>query len=246
MAEDLLSVAELFDEILPSAIANAPDAARRVGAVFTFKLTGLGGGTWTVDLKSAFPSVSKGPVANADVTIAVSVKDFLRMTRDPDSGTELFMKGRLRVTGDPTLAPRLQDLFSIAENELPRYRFRKELLSAYDRRCAVSNDGAERALQAAHIRPRKDEGGHDISNGILLRADLHQLFDCYQMTIHPETLIVVFSREALVPTTSSYAGLDGKQVRVPARDEHKPDRAALRARWTRRSWATERYKAVAR
>jgi len=58
--------------------------------------------------------------------------------------------------------------------------FRQRLLDAYGRRCAVSNCAVEEALEAARIIPDTVVGdaGMDPRNGILLRADIHRLFDC--------------------------------------------------------------------
>ncbi|PSO48774.1 MAG: hypothetical protein BRC33_08750 [Cyanobacteria bacterium SW_9_44_58] len=41
------------------------------------------------------------------------------------------------------------------------------------------------ALDAAHIKPYAQSGSHTISNGLLLRADLHRLFDRFYITITP-------------------------------------------------------------
>jgi HNH endonuclease len=55
--------------------------------------------------------------------------------------------------------------------------FRQALMSAYKNGCAVSGCSVRDVLQAAHVVAVKDKGDHGVSNGILLRADLHNLFD---------------------------------------------------------------------
>ena len=50
----------LFEDKVPKQIAANPDKAREVGAVYCFKITGEGGGTWTVDLASSPPTVRAG------------------------------------------------------------------------------------------------------------------------------------------------------------------------------------------
>jgi putative restriction endonuclease len=47
------------------------------------------------------------------------------------------------------------------------------------------------ALEAAHIRPYRENGPHRVSNGLLLRADLHRLFDTGYVTITPDLHIEV-------------------------------------------------------
>lgn len=105
---------ELFDVQMPEAIGKAPDKAKEVGAVYVFKITGEGGGEWTVDLKSDKPSINKGVLPGANCTIEVANTDFVDMLANPAKGMQLFMQGKLRVTGDPMLAMKLQKLFSLA------------------------------------------------------------------------------------------------------------------------------------
>ncbi len=105
---------ELFDVQMPQALAKAPDKAKEVGAVYVFKITGEGGGEWTVDLKSDAPSISKGVLPGANCTIEVTNADFVDMLQNPAKGMQLFMQGKLRVTGDPMLAMKLQKLFALA------------------------------------------------------------------------------------------------------------------------------------
>ena len=55
--------------------------------------------------------------------------------------------------------------------------FRILVTDAYERRCAVTNERTLPALDAAHIKPYSESGQHVVSNGILMRRDLHALFD---------------------------------------------------------------------
>ena len=72
------------------------------------------GGEWTVDLKSEKPGIQKGIQAGANCTIEVEQSDFSDMLSNPAKGMQLFMQGKLRVTGDPMLAMKLQKLFSLS------------------------------------------------------------------------------------------------------------------------------------
>src|SRR5690606_29695122 len=64
--------------------------------------------------------------------------------------------------------------------------FRVFVTEAYERACAVTGEHSLPALEAAHIRPYADDGPHDPRNGLLLRADLHRLFDQGFVTVTPE------------------------------------------------------------
>jgi putative sterol carrier protein len=104
---------ELFDDQMPKALAGSPDKAREVGSIYVFKISGEGGGDWTIDLKSATPSVTKGVLPGADCTLEIANADFVSMLTNPALGMQLFMQGKLKVTGDPMLAMKLQKLFSL-------------------------------------------------------------------------------------------------------------------------------------
>ena len=65
---------------------------------------------------------------------------------------------------------------------------------AYNRRCAVSSERTLPVLEAAHIKPYSDLGEHKVTNGILLRQDIHTLFDKGYLTITPDLKIEVSRR----------------------------------------------------
>lgn len=60
---------------------------------------------------------------------------------------------------------------------LGQQSFRAVVLNAYGRRCAVTGDRIRPVLEAAHIRPIANGGEHRIDNGMLMRSDVHTLFD---------------------------------------------------------------------
>jgi len=107
------SAQELFNQQVPEAIKQYPDKAKEIGAVYLFKITGDDGGEWTVDLVSSPPSCTSGNKGNAQCTIEVAHSDFKEMLKNPALGMQLYFQGKLRVTGDPMLATKLQKLFSM-------------------------------------------------------------------------------------------------------------------------------------
>jgi hypothetical protein len=113
--------------------------------------------------------------------------------------------------------------------------FRAKLLEAYSRRCAVTGCDCPDALEAAHMLPYRGDNTNHIQNGILLRSDIHTLFDLGKIGINPATHKVVIS-DSLRRTT--YARLKGKQVRLPLQLGSKPNAEVLRKhmeRWGLRS-----------
>ena len=71
----------------------------------------------------------------------------------------------------------------LARVRLGQGAFRILITDTYNRRCAVSGERTLPVLEAAHIKPFADSGPYYINNGILLRSDLHKLFDKGYMTL---------------------------------------------------------------
>lgn len=104
-------------------------------------------------------------------------------------------------------------------------RFRLALLEAYEGRCALTGCDAPAALEAAHIERHSDGGTYEPSNGLLLRADLHTLFDLGLLGIDHQT-----GRALLHPElrgTSYEDELYDAVLRSPTAVGARPDRAAL-------------------
>jgi hypothetical protein len=64
--------------------------------------------------------------------------------------------------------------------------FQAVVLDAYGRQCAITQEKAVPALDAAHIRPFAENPVHELNNGLLLRSDVHRLFDAGYITVTPE------------------------------------------------------------
>lgn len=121
--------------------------------------------------------------------------------------------------GEPTLIkPRLgQGAFRIAVTD------------AYQRSCAVSRGKVLPALEAAHIKPYAAGGTHEISNGILLRRDIHSVFDAGYVTVDEDLKFVVSDRVRTdFNNGSEYRKLHGTTLFLPQAPANRPDRTALR------------------
>lgn len=105
---------ELFDEMVPKALEKFPEQAKEVNAIYCFKITGDGGGEWTVDLTADPPTIKTEDDGSAQCTIEVEHDDFKAMLGDPQAGMQLYFQGKLKVTGDPMLATKLQQFFDVA------------------------------------------------------------------------------------------------------------------------------------
>ena len=106
--------------------------------------------------------------------------------------------------------------------------FRIMVTDAYDRRCAVTNERVLPVLEAAHIRPFKREGPHRGQNGILLRSDLHKLFDKGYLTVTTDLRIEVSRRlHEDFENGRDYYSYRGQPLRHPRLSESLPDRRFL-------------------
>lgn len=111
-------------------------------------------------------------------------------------------------------------------------KFRRELKLYYGNRCCISGCTVTEVLEGAHIDPYQNPASDHVQNGLLLRADLHTLFDRHLIAIHPDTLEVHVSKRLRDP--AGYAAWHGVTLRVPDEPTHRPDLGALRRRWRNR------------
>lgn len=105
-------------------------------------------------------------------------------------------------------------------------RFRANLLVAYGASCAISGCDAVPALEAAHIVPYHDSSNNDVTNGILLRADLHTLFDLHLISVDSRTARILLANELKETTYREFAG---EQITFPKKREHQPSTSHLEA-----------------
>jgi putative restriction endonuclease len=107
--------------------------------------------------------------------------------------------------------------------------FRVVVTDAYERRCTVTGEKALPALEVAHIRPFSIEQTHSVPNGLLLRSDVHRLFDAGYLTVTPEHRVEASSRmREDFNDGENYLRLHGSGILVPNQPELRPDPEALR------------------
>jgi len=106
--------------------------------------------------------------------------------------------------------------------------FRVVVIDAYERHCAVTGEKTLPVLDAAHIRPVSAGGGHRVDNGLLLRSDLHTLFDRGYVTVTPDLTFLVSPRlRADWDNGRVYYQLDRQPIHVPRDTVARPSRAEL-------------------
>lgn len=103
-------------------------------------------------------------------------------------------------------------------------KFRSDLLKAYGNKCAITGCDAIEVLEAAHIVAYRGKDTNHVQNGILLRADIHTLFDRGLMGVDPETWKIVLHADL---KGSDYRDLHGKSFRLPSTPK-RPNAEALK------------------
>lgn len=153
-------------------------------------------------------STAGGPMLDISGMIQLSERELARLqTFDPDSGKagrNQVIESIIRRRGHPM--------------------FRQQLLAAYDYRCAITNCNAIDALEATYIIPYRGKSTHHPSNGLLLRADLHTLFDLGKMAIETRGMTLTLADDLM---ESSYKILAGRPLRFPRNAEQRPSTEAL-------------------
>jgi putative restriction endonuclease len=102
---------------------------------------------------------------------------------DLDGEAQRIEEERARYGKETTIKPRLG-----------QGAFRILVTDAYRRACAITGEHSLPALEAAHIKPYNESGPHAVNNGLLLRSDLHRLFDRGYITVTSEYRIEVSRR----------------------------------------------------
>lgn len=122
--------------------------------------------------------------------------------------------------------------------EAPRYlmkgrlgqgAFRVLVTDAYQRRCTITGERTLPVLEAAHIRPYASEGPNLTQNGLLLRSDLHKLFDIGYLTVTPEYRVEVSTRikEEYQNGREYYAHHGQRLLILPEAMEEQPSKEFL-------------------
>ena len=134
---------------------------------------------------------------------------------------ERLRAGRGGRVAEPDEAVRRQPVEVL--QRLGQGAFRILITDAYARRCAITREKALPVLEAAHIRPVADGGRHRLGNGLLLRSDVHTLFDRGYITVTRDHRVRVSRRlKADFDNGEHYYQLEGSSLWVPRSAEAQP------------------------
>ena len=106
--------------------------------------------------------------------------------------------------------------------------FRVSVTDVYQRCCAVTGEKTLPILDAAHIRPFREGGEHDVTNGLLLRTDIHRLFDLGYVTVSSDGRLEVGRRlKEDFENGRHYYAMQGQSDVSPNNPGQRPGREVL-------------------
>lgn len=130
----------------------------------------------------------------------------------------------LQATGGGVLPPH-RWTYQHIRLRLGQPAFRQGLLAAYDGRCAITGTDIAETLEAAHITAHAKGGRMETPNGLLLRADLHTLFDLGLLAVDSSTWEVLIHPR--IRAAGASQDLHGRRLRLPTDPTDHPSRSAL-------------------
>lgn len=138
---------------------------------------------------------------------------------------------RLQATPGATMGAMLPGGYaepSLVRRRIGQGTFRVAITQAYQRQCAITRERALPALEAAHIRPFAETTEHYVRHGLLLRSDVHRLFDRGYITVTPELRVEASQRmKDDFNDGDNYVRLHGSSIWVPESTELRPDPEVL-------------------
>jgi HNH endonuclease len=165
-------------------------------------------------------------------TFSLTVGDGRRVWEECQNRAGSQRKTAAEVAPAVADAPRPQAQSYLRETRPGQRIFRASLIAAYGGACAITNEHSVPVLDAAHILPYAEEGPDRVTNGLLVRSDIHRLLDEGYVTVTPEFHFEVGRalRDEFDNGRVYYAlrdELHGKRIRLPSHATDWPDRAAL-------------------
>ena len=142
-------------------------------------------------------------------------------------GMQIWQQVQERLQQQPTLDMAVGEnrygMGYITQPRLGQGAFRVLVTDAYHRRCAVCGEHTLPVLEAAHIRPYSEGGKHSLSNGLLLRSDIHTLFDKGYVTVTTQNRFEVSAslREDF-HNGKEYRRFHGKELLLPDNRQQWP------------------------
>ena len=182
----------------------------RIGCILAIETTFFSPEDWVRPPADWSPSIQSDK--RYDLTTGEGLRVWSECLERANRTQQMVAEPRARYGSPATITPRLgQGTFRVAVSE------------AYGWGCAVSEEHSLPALDAAHIRAFDSGGPNEVRNGLLLRADIHRLFDRGYVTVNAELELEVSSRlRDDFENGRSYYPFHGQRIHVPRQPDLRP------------------------
>jgi hypothetical protein len=183
------------------------------------------------DYNDPDPAIGAGPINNRSYAppLAKRLRRQIDNLYAKDDGADRVSKV-LEVTEEEVFDPSeiedaRQRIVSSIVCRRGQSAFRNQLLAAYKGRCAVTGCGIEAILEAAHIVPFKGPKTNHPANGLLLRADIHTLFDLGLVALDEATMQLLVSPKL---EGTEYEKYHARQIAIPEDSASQPNAEAIK------------------
>lgn len=130
---------------------------------------------------------------------------------EKDGMMEIIIRNtpKMNIPGTATFSPESEEQLQKAARDVRKGQgpFRNRLRELYSDQCCISRTNVEAVLDAAHIIPYSLNGATEEANGLLLRSDIHNLFDDGLIEINPQSLVVRISKSLQLSTYWQFNGV---------------------------------------
>lgn len=149
----------------------------------------------------------------------------LQLNKDPDISIFSLVQANPLIEFDPdNITTAKEKVSKLISKRRGQKKFRENLLSAYNNKCTISGCEVQEILEAAHIIPYQGEETNAVVNGLLLRSDLHTMFDLALITINAEDYKIKVSPVINDPIYRAY---HNKNAFIPHNVKFLPSKKAL-------------------
>jgi putative restriction endonuclease len=163
-------------------------------------------------------------------SFSLHIQQGRRYSSEEEDGRALWEAVMVRVAQQSTISiavPRYGEP-TLVSPRLGQGAFRLTVTDVYGRCCAITKEKTLPILEAAHIRPYKDGGAHEVTNGLLLRRDIHRLFDLGYVTISTDGRFEVGRRlKDDYENGRHYYAMHGQSLSLPRDPLQRPAREVL-------------------
>ncbi len=182
---------------------------------------------WSIEQSIRTPATFSSNIVR-EKKYSLSDQDGVELLREVEKHLRFFKPKSLEGLLSPLELVERFGKPGLIRQRLGQRGFRFEILAGYGERCAMTGERTLPVLQAAHIKPYSEGGPHSMGNGLLLRSDLHTLFDAGYIAVTNDYHIEVSRKiREEYKNGREYYALQGRPLILPTNEEYFPNQEFL-------------------